>query len=140
MTEANLKPAIHLRLAACSGFFAVALGAFGAHGLKARLGPEMLGIFQTAVQYQFYHSLAWLLVAVLALRGPVATALRLSGYCFGAGILLFSGSLYVLALSGAHWLGAVTPLGGIAFLLGWLSLAVAAGALTDRTSHHGAGD
>lgn len=128
-----MNPAMQLRLAACSGFVAVALGAFGAHGLRGRLAPALFDVYQTAVQYQFYHSLAWLLVAVLGLSAPSAR-LRFSGICFGAGILLFSGSLYVLALSGIHWLGAVTPLGGVGFLLGWLLLAAAAGPLATRIS------
>lgn len=129
-----MNPAIHLRLAACSGFVSVALGAFAAHGLKGQLAPAMLEVFQTAVQYQFYHSLAWLLVAVLGLRAGALKRLRFSGFCFATGILLFCGSLYVLALSGIHWLGAVTPLGGVAFLLGWLLLATAAGKLAPRAA------
>jgi uncharacterized membrane protein YgdD (TMEM256/DUF423 family) len=114
-----------LRLVALSGFSAVALGAFGSHGLRGRLTPDMLDVFQSAVSYQFYHSLAWLAVVLLGLHCP-SRWLRLSGSCFGIGILLFCGSLYVLALSGIHWLGAVTPLGGLAFLAGWLLLGLAA--------------
>ncbi|WP_188858616.1 DUF423 domain-containing protein [Marinobacterium nitratireducens] len=135
-----MNAAIHLRLAACSGFVAVALGAFAAHGLKSQLAPALLEVFQTAVQYQFYHSLAWLLVALAGLFGQAGKRLRFSGYCFGIGILLFSGSLYVLALGGVHWLGAVTPLGGVAFLLGWLLLAGSAGTLVPRTPQQRAGD
>ncbi|MFC6670424.1 sulfur carrier protein ThiS [Marinobacterium aestuariivivens] len=106
-----MNTATHLRLAALSGFVAVAIGAFAAHGLKGRLPPAMFDVLQTAVQYQFYHSLAWLLVLVLALRSAPSLWLRLSARCFGAGILLFSGSLYVLALGGIHRFGMVTPLG-----------------------------
>jgi uncharacterized membrane protein YgdD (TMEM256/DUF423 family) len=115
-----------LLLAALSGFAAVALGAFGAHGLKARLGTDLLAVYQTGVQYHFYHTLALLAVALLALQAPQLSSLRWSGWLFAAGILIFSGSLYVLALSGVRWLGAITPFGGVAFLGGWLLLAVAA--------------
>jgi len=106
------------------GFLAVAAGAFGAHGLRGRLGPDLLSVFETAARYQMYHALALLAVAVLLERRPAgAGPLRAAGWCFVAGIVLFSGSLYALALTGAGWWGAVTPLGGVAFLAGWLSLA-----------------
>jgi len=95
----------------------VALGAFGAHALKGRLSPEALAVFETGVRYQAYHALALLLLA--ALRGPDRAA-----WCFVGGIVLFSGSLYALALTGVRWLGAVTPLGGLLFLAGWLLLAL----------------
>ena len=108
-----------------SAFLAVALGAFGAHGLKDRLAPEMLAVFETGVRYQMYHALALLAVAWACTRWPGA-AVNASGWLFVAGTVLFSGSLYVLALSGVRWLGAITPLGGIAFLAGWLCLAGAA--------------
>ena len=111
-----------LLLAAGNGFLAVALGAFGAHALQARLSAELMATFQTAVQYHFYHALALLGAAVLSAQSPASALPRVSGYLFFAGIVLFSGSLYVLALTGARWLGAVTPLGGLAFLAGWLCL------------------
>jgi uncharacterized membrane protein YgdD (TMEM256/DUF423 family) len=120
-----MSTAISLRLVALSGFSAVALGAFGSHGLRDRLAPDMLDVFQTAVSYQFYHSLAWLAVVLLSLQQP-SRVLRLSGICFGAGVLLFCGSLYILALSDIRWLGVITPLGGLAFLAGWLMLGLAA--------------
>jgi len=101
------------RLGAGLMFLAVALGAFGAHALKARLSPDMLAIFETGVRYQVYHALALLLLA--ALHGPSKAA-----WCFTAGIALFSGSLYLLALTGVRKWGAVTPIGGILFLAGWL--------------------
>ena len=108
-----------------SALVAVALGAFAAHGLKARLAPDMLAVFETGVRYQMYHALALLAAAWAATRwpGPFATA---SGWLFLAGTLLFSGSLYALALGGPRWLGPVTPLGGMAFLAGWACLAWAA--------------
>jgi uncharacterized membrane protein YgdD (TMEM256/DUF423 family) len=101
---------------------AVALGAFGAHALRGRLSPAMLDVFETGVRYQMYHALALLAVAGAAARWPGAGAAA-AGWLFVAGTLLFSGSLYVLTLTGARWLGAVTPLGGAAFILGWLVLA-----------------
>jgi uncharacterized membrane protein YgdD (TMEM256/DUF423 family) len=97
---------------------AVVIGAFGAHGLKARLSPESLAIYQTGVQYHFYHALGLILVGLTMLHLQSA-ALRASGWLMAAGILLFSGSLYALALSGQKWLGAVAPLGGTAFILAW---------------------
>lgn len=110
-----------LFLALGSGFalVAVVLGAFGAHGLRARLPPELLAIYQTAVQYHFYHSLGLVLVGLTMLHLPHSPALRASGWLMATGIVLFSGSLYVLALTGQKWLGAVAPLGGTAFILSW---------------------
>jgi uncharacterized membrane protein YgdD (TMEM256/DUF423 family) len=104
-------------LAALNGFIAVAAGAFGAHGLKKRLEPDLLAVFETGARYQMYHALALFAVAWLIARG--ATPARLAGWLFVAGIVLFSGSLYALALSGVRSLGAVTPLGGLCFLAGW---------------------
>lgn len=110
---------------AISAFIGVALGAFGAHGLKKRLTPDMLGVFEIGVRYQLYHALA-LLVAGAAASRLAAGALQAAGWLFVTGTLVFSGSLYVLALSGRKWLGAVTPLGGLALLAGWAALARAA--------------
>ncbi len=109
-------------LGALFGLLGVALGAFGAHGLKARLTSEDLAIFETGVRYQMYHGLALLLVAVLLSRGA-SPGQTISGWAFIAGILVFSGSLYLMVLTGQRWLGAVTPLGGLAFLVGWGALA-----------------
>ena len=105
-----------------SAFVAVAHGAFGAHGLKARLSPEMLATFETGARYQMYHALALLAVGWACTRWPGA-AVNASGWLFVAGTLLFSGSLYALALTGTRALGAITPFGGLAFLAGWLCLA-----------------
>ncbi len=102
---------------------AVAMGAFGAHALKSRLDAYALGVYETAVHYQFYHSLALLAVGVIALSQPQAALLKTSGWLFILGILVFSGSLYLLSLTGVRWLGAVTPLGGLAFIGGWACLA-----------------
>lgn len=114
-----------LLLGAVAAFLGVTLGAFGAHGLRGRLSAEMLQVFQTGVQYQMYHALALILVS--AIMGRMSGWLiQTAGWAFVAGILLFSGSLYVLAISGVTVLGAVTPLGGLAFLVGWACLAFAA--------------
>jgi uncharacterized membrane protein YgdD (TMEM256/DUF423 family) len=102
---------------------AVALGAFGAHALKARLAAEMLATYHTAVQYHFWHALGMLGVGVLMSRSPDDSWLRWVAWLLIAGLLLFSGSLYLFALTGASWLGAVTPLGGVAFIAAWLCLA-----------------
>jgi len=114
---------LFLVMAGVNGFIAVTLGAFAAHGLKNSLSPDLLVTFQTGVQYHMYHALALFGVGLLALSFPNQSLLKVSGYLFLVGILLFSGSLYVLALSGIRWLGAITPLGGVAFLGGWALLA-----------------
>ena len=113
---------IFFLLGSLSGFLAVALGAFGAHALKERLGPDMLAIFEVGVRYQMYHALALLAVAWAHTRWP-GTALTAGGWLFVAGMIIFSGSLYLLSLTGARWFGAITPLGGLAFMAGWLCLA-----------------
>lgn len=116
---------VFLLLAAFAGFTGVALGAFAAHGLKARLSAEYLAVFQTGVHYQLVHALALFGVALLLQRLP-SGLLQAAGSLFTLGILLFSGSLYLLTLSGTGKLGMITPLGGLAFLGGWLCLGLAA--------------
>lgn len=101
----------------------VMLGAFGAHGLKNRLAPDLLAVYHTGVQYHLYHALGLLLVGVLVQQFPAIGGLRTGGWLLLAGILIFSGSLYVLAISGIRWLGAITPIGGTAFIAGWLWIA-----------------
>jgi uncharacterized membrane protein YgdD (TMEM256/DUF423 family) len=118
-----------LMLAAFFGFTGVGLGAFAAHGLKNRLTPEYLAIFHTGVTYQLVHTLALLGVALLATQIP-GRLVTWAGASFAIGILLFSGSLYVLTLTGVSKLGIVTPFGGLAFLIGWLCLGLAAWRLT----------
>ena len=108
-------------LGSASALVAVAAGAFGAHGLRARLSPYLLAVFETAARYQMYHALALLAVGWAVTRWPGPWPVR-AGWLFAVGTLLFSGSLYALALSGMRWLGAVTPLGGLAFLAGWTCL------------------
>ncbi len=110
------------------GFLAVCLGAFAAHALKDKLDAYSLGVFQTAVQYQFFHSLALLAVGLLALTQG-ADAWKGAGYCFIFGILIFSGSLYALAFTGVRVLGAITPIGGTAFLAGWILFFISASKL-----------
>ena len=110
------------------GFLGVALGAFAAHALKNRLSPEMLAVFETGVRYQMYHAFAVLIVAAAIGRIGNANLLVIAGWFFFAGILLFSGSLYALALTGVGMLGAITPVGGMLFLIGWACLALFAGA------------
>jgi uncharacterized membrane protein YgdD (TMEM256/DUF423 family) len=104
-----------------SAFIAIGAGAFGAHALRARLAPASLAIFETAARYQMYHALALLAVAWASTRWP-GTLPQWAGWLFLAGTVLFSGSLYLLALTGVRWLGAITPLGGLAFLAGWICL------------------
>ncbi|HBO14388.1 MAG TPA: DUF423 domain-containing protein [Halieaceae bacterium] len=117
---------LFLSLGALAGLLAVALGAFGAHALRGRLDEYARGVFETAVQYHFYHALALALVGVLLLSQPATALLKSSGWLFLIGIAVFSGSLYLLAITGIKWLGAVTPLGGLAFIAGWGCLAAAA--------------
>ncbi len=115
-----------LLIGALAGVVGVTLGAFGAHGLRSRLTPDMLAVFETGVRYHMYHALAILGVASVADRLQAGRLVLASGWLFLAGIILFSGSLYLLAVTGVRVLGAITPLGGVAFLLGWGCLAVAA--------------
>ena len=109
-------------LGALLGGLAVAAGAFGAHGLRGRLRSELLSAFETGARYQMYHALALLAVALL-LSHRESGAIRGAGWCFAGGTLVFSGSLYLLALTGSTWWGAVTPLGGVALVVGWGMLA-----------------
>lgn len=114
-------------LGSLSGGLAVALGAFGAHILESRLPPERLATFDTAVQYQMYHALALLAAAWAGVQWQESRLPDLAGWFFLGGTILFSGSLYALSLSGVRWFGAITPLGGISFLVGWGCLAFVAG-------------
>ena len=111
-------------IGALSALISVAAGAFGAHALRGRLTPEYLAAFETAARYQMYHALGLLAVAWAITRWPGAL-LAWAGWLFVTGTVLFSGSLYILAVTGTRWWGAVTPLGGVAFLAGWLCLVLA---------------
>lgn len=115
---------------ALSAALAVVLGAFGAHGLRARLPADLLAIYQTGCQYHVYHALGLLAVGLLGLHLPASGALRASGWLMLAGTVLFSGSLYALALTGLRWLGAITPLGGVAWIAAWVLMAYAARGLS----------
>jgi len=117
---------IFVVLGSLSAFAGVALGAFGAHGLKNRVAPEMLVVWQTGVQYHLVHALGLLLIGILCHLMPEAATVRTAGWAILVGTVLFSGSLYLLVLTGIKPLGMVTPFGGIAFLLGWLLLGIAA--------------
>lgn len=112
-------------LGATSAAVAVAAGAFGAHALRARLTPASLAVFETGARYQMYHALALFAAAWALSRWPGQLPVW-AGWLFVAGTVLFSGSLYILALTGTRWWGAVTPLGGVAFLAGWICLAASA--------------
>ena len=110
-----------LLIGALAGCVGVMFGAFGAHALRNRLSPDMLAVFETGVRYQMYHAFAVLIVALAAARFD-GWLVRAAGWAFTTGIVLFSGSLYALALTGVTILGAVTPIGGLAFLVGWVLL------------------
>jgi uncharacterized membrane protein YgdD (TMEM256/DUF423 family) len=114
---------LFITLASLSAMLAVVFGAFGAHALKGKLDDYALGVFETAFQYHLYHSLALLAVGVIAISQPQTVMLKSSGWLFLLGILIFSGSLYLLSITGVRWLGAITPLGGLAFIGGWACLA-----------------
>jgi uncharacterized membrane protein YgdD (TMEM256/DUF423 family) len=120
----NSTAKLFLTLGALSGALGVMIGAFGAHGLKNKLTNEMLTIYKTGVEYHFYHTFALLVVGLIALRFQ-SGILSASGWSFALGILIFSGSLYALSISGIRVLGAITPIGGLLFIVGWIMLAVA---------------
>lgn len=113
-----------LLLTACCAFTGVGFGAFGAHGLKAILSPEMLEVYKTGVTYQMWHALGLGLIAVFSQQAPEAKLLRWAGWLMFTGILVFSGSLYLLAILNLKWLGMITPLGGVMFLVAWLLVAL----------------
>ena len=117
---------LFVMLGSVNAALAVIFGAFGAHMLKARLSPEMLNVYQIGSHYHFYHAIGMLIVGLLAAQIHNDAAIQLSGFLMLTGIVLFCGSLYLLAVTGITWLGAVTPLGGLAFIAAWAVLAVAA--------------
>ena len=116
---------IFLAIASMFGGISVVFGAFASHALKDRLSDKSLAIWETGTKYQMYHALALMLVAILISRFPNSTLLAVAGYAFIAGVFIFSGSLYALTLTGIKWLGAITPIGGLALIVGWLCLAFA---------------
>ncbi len=114
-----------LILGAANAALVVILGAFGAHGLKARMTPELMTVYQTGVQYHMFHALGLLAVGLTLTQFPESMLLKWSGWLMLAGIVIFSGSLYVLSATGWKWLGAVTPLGGLSFIVSWVLFTVA---------------
>ena len=114
----------YLALGCINAMLVVLIGAFGAHGLKARLTVENMAIYHTAVQYHFYHAIGLILLGLIAMQIPASPYLRWSGWLMITGIILFSGSLYALSITNIRWLGAITPLGGTAFIIAWLVLTV----------------
>ncbi len=116
---------IFLLLGSLAMMIAVGLGAFGAHGLKDKLSADMLAVYRTGVDYHFYHALGLLALGMIAVHLPESDLVKWSGALMAAGIVLFSGSLYLLALTGTRWLGAITPVGGAAWIVAWALLAAA---------------
>ena len=116
---------VFLALGAVNALLAVLLGAFGAHALKAHLSPELMAVYQTGIHYHLFHALGLLAVGLLAMHLPASAPLKWSGWLMLAGIVFFSGSLYALSMSGLRWLGAITPLGGTAFILAWALFVIA---------------
>ena len=114
---------LFILLGSLNAMLVVVLGAFGAHGLKSRLSGDMMSVYQTAVQYHCYHALGLILIGIIAFHLPTSGWLRWSGWTMFAGILVFSGSLYLLALTQTRWLGMITPVGGLTFIISWLLLA-----------------
>ncbi len=121
----NPTAKIFLLLGSLNAMFAVMFGAFGAHALKARLGETLLKIYQTGNEYHFYHALGLILIGIIAMNLSVNIWLKASGWMMFTGIILFSGSLYLLSILDMRWLGMITPIGGILFILAWASLCIA---------------
>jgi uncharacterized membrane protein YgdD (TMEM256/DUF423 family) len=125
MNEINITAKLFLLLGSANAMLAVILGAFGAHALKTRLDESLLKIYHTGVEYHFYHALGLILVGIITMNIPTNTWLKNSGWMMFAGIILFSGSLYLLSIFNIHWLGMITPFGGLLFIMAWLSLCIA---------------
>ncbi|MDD2723279.1 MAG: DUF423 domain-containing protein [Methylovulum sp.] len=130
-------PSVFLFLGATCAFLGVACGAFGAHGLKTLISPELLAVYQTGVNYQMWHALGLLAIGLLRQQNPVSTLLVWSGWLMFVGILIFSGSLYLLAVLDEKALGMMTPFGGVCFLVAWLLLALSALKKTQQPSSAG---
>ncbi|MBI3546787.1 MAG: DUF423 domain-containing protein [Gammaproteobacteria bacterium] len=116
---------LFLILGGINAALAVLLGAFGAHALKARLSLEMIAVYQTGVHYHFFHALGLLVVGVVATQIPMSVFLKWSGWLMLMGIVLFCGSLYILSIGDLPWLGAITPVGGVSFIVAWILFVVA---------------
>jgi uncharacterized membrane protein YgdD (TMEM256/DUF423 family) len=116
---------IFVAIGGINALIAVALGAFGAHGLQGHLSNDMMSVFETGVKYHFYHALGLIAIGLISTHLPESSLLKSSGWLMLAGIVLFSGSLYVLSTTGIKWLGAITPFGGMAFIVAWLLVVIA---------------
>lgn len=127
---------IFLFLGALSALIGVGMGAFGAHGLKAVISPELLAVYQTGVTYQMYHALGLIGVALISRQASDSRLLHWAGWLMFAGILLFSGSLYLLAILNLNWLGMITPIGGVCFLTAWLLITLFAAKIIRASDHH----
>ena len=125
MNELNVTARLFLLLGSANAMFAVIIGAFGAHALKARLDESLMKTYQAGVEYHFYHSLGLILIGIIAMNIPANIWLKTSGWMMFIGIILFSGSLYSLSIFNLRWLGIITPFGGMLFVLAWLSLCIA---------------
>jgi uncharacterized membrane protein YgdD (TMEM256/DUF423 family) len=125
MNELNITAKLFLLLGSANAMLAVILGAFGAHALKARLDESLLKVYHTGIEYHFYHALGLILIGIIAMNIPVNVWIKNAGWMMFAGIILFSGSLYLLSILNIRWLGMITPLGGLLFILAWLSLCIA---------------
>lgn len=124
MNEINVTAKLFLLLGSANAALAVMLGAFGAHALKARLDVSLLKAYHTGVEYHFYHALGLILVGIIAMNLPANIWLKSSGWSMFVGIILFSGSLYLMSIFNLRWLGMVTPIGGLLFILAWVSLCI----------------
>jgi len=127
---------VFLLLGALSALTGVGMGAFGAHGLKAVISPELLAVYQTGVTYQMYHALGLIAVALISRQAPDSKLLHWAGWLMFAGIALFSGSLYALALLNQTWLGMITPIGGVCFITAWLLITLFATPNIRSSDHH----
>lgn len=127
---------IFLLLGALSALLGVGMGAFGAHGLKTVISPELLAVYQTGVTYQMYHALGLIGVALISRQAPDSKLLHWAGWLMFAGVVLFSGSLYLLALLNLNWLGMITPIGGVCFLTAWLLITLFAAKIIRASDHH----
>ena len=125
MNELNITAKTFLFLGSINAMLAVIFGAFGAHALKARIDENLLKVFHTGVEYHFYHALGLILIGIIAINLPITNWMKSAGWMMFVGILLFSGSLYLLSILNLRWLGMITPIGGLLFILSWLSLSIA---------------
>ena len=125
MNELNVTAKLFLLLGSANAALAVMLGAFGAHALKARLDASLLKVYHTGVEYHFYHALGLILVGIIAMILPATIWLKSAGWSMFVGIILFCGSLYLLSIFNLRWLGMITPIGGLLFILSWASLCIA---------------